>query len=550
MAVLSIENLLVKFGAGKSPKSGDYLDLIDTLADDRNAVYFSATAPEDTGANPIWFNTSTNVLSVYSNEAWSNIDLSLKAPLASPTFTGTVTIPSGSSISDIPYLATANTFTASQIIQPTSTTSVGLIVKGLASQTANLQEWQDSTGAIVAAMWSSGTFSTAGRVSIGNGSSGAKLDVLIASSTQLGLVVKGVISQTANLQEWQNSAGTASAYVTSGGSLKANSIRANTVSYLGVIGAVSTVATDIGIVVRGAASQTGDLQQWQNSAGTVLTGITSAGQLYTTQRMTVGLSAISSLGNLVVSTADAARVGVVVAGVASQTANLQQWQDSAGTVLGAMSAGPSMPSGSGLFFSAGYTRSTYFYVGATIVNSADNASYITFNPAGTNSSSIQVTSRAASHLPLSVRGAASQTADLQQWQDSAGTVLGRVASNGVIKANVGLVAENNTSGNYTALQVNSYVASGVGIIIVGEASQTADLQQWMNSAGTVLAKVNSSGNIVAGNMAIATSSVSTIHISNGTIPSADPTGGGVLYVEAGALKFRGSSGTVTTIAVA
>jgi hypothetical protein len=33
-----------------------------------------------------------------------------------------------------------------------------------------------------------------------------------------------------------------------------------------------------------------------------------------------------------------------------------------------------------------------------------------------------------------------------------------------------------------------------------------------------------------------------------TAPSSNPTGGGVLYVASGALKFRGSSGTVTTIA--
>ena len=33
-----------------------------------------------------------------------------------------------------------------------------------------------------------------------------------------------------------------------------------------------------------------------------------------------------------------------------------------------------------------------------------------------------------------------------------------------------------------------------------------------------------------------------------TVPASNPTGGGVLYVEGGALKFRGSSGTVTTIA--
>ena len=33
-----------------------------------------------------------------------------------------------------------------------------------------------------------------------------------------------------------------------------------------------------------------------------------------------------------------------------------------------------------------------------------------------------------------------------------------------------------------------------------------------------------------------------------TAPTANPTGGGILYVESGALKYRGSSGTVTTIA--
>ena len=36
-------------------------------------------------------------------------------------------------------------------------------------------------------------------------------------------------------------------------------------------------------------------------------------------------------------------------------------------------------------------------------------------------------------------------------------------------------------------------------------------------------------------------------MQNGTAPSANLTGGGILYVEAGALKYRGSSGTVTTL---
>lgn len=39
-------------------------------------------------------------------------------------------------------------------------------------------------------------------------------------------------------------------------------------------------------------------------------------------------------------------------------------------------------------------------------------------------------------------------------------------------------------------------------------------------------------------------------MANATAPSGTPTGGGILYVESGALKYKGSSGTVTTIAAA
>ena len=40
-----------------------------------------------------------------------------------------------------------------------------------------------------------------------------------------------------------------------------------------------TIATaaNVGAIIKGAASQSGDLQQWQNSSGTVLAKVTSAG---------------------------------------------------------------------------------------------------------------------------------------------------------------------------------------------------------------------------------------------------------------------------------
>lgn len=70
MAIRTIQQLLDRFGPGDSPRSEDYVDLIDTLADDRNAVYFSTTAPADVEANPIWFKTDTNSLFVYNNGQW------------------------------------------------------------------------------------------------------------------------------------------------------------------------------------------------------------------------------------------------------------------------------------------------------------------------------------------------------------------------------------------------------------------------------------------------------------------------------------------------
>jgi hypothetical protein len=55
------------------------------------------------------------------------------------------------------------------------------------------------------------------------------------------------------------------------------------------------------------------------------------------------------------------------------------------------------------------------------------------------------------------------------------------------------------------------------------------------------------GNLLLGGTADPTSAAKAIVIYNGTAPTGN-IAGGTLYVEAGALKYRGSSGTVTTLA--
>jgi len=53
-------------------------------------------------------------------------------------------------------------------IQPTISTNIGLVVRGFTSQTANLTEWQDSAGVVLASVTASGNISATGTVSGSN----------------------------------------------------------------------------------------------------------------------------------------------------------------------------------------------------------------------------------------------------------------------------------------------------------------------------------------------------------------------------------------------
>ena len=74
---------------------------------------------------------------------------------------------------------------------------------------------------------------------------------------------------------------------------------------------------------------------------------------------------------------------------------------------------------------------------------------------------------------------------------------------------------------------------------------------WTNIAGTVRERFNSNGTVGFGGASFGGGTGACIFIANATAnPSTNPTGGGILYADAGALKWRGSGGTVTTIAAA
>jgi hypothetical protein len=114
------------------------------------------------------------------------------------------------------------------------------------------------------------------------------------------------------------------------------------------------------------------------------------------------------------------------------------------------------------------------------------------------------------------------------------------------------------------LEVKQSDTATVGMAINGIAAG-ASLLQVKPSSGTVSFEVGSSGSVVHRGVTFCTNHIqlgatsadvggatgAVIGMKNATaVPTTNPTGGGILYVEAGALKYRGSSGTVTTIAPA
>lgn len=151
-----------------------------TLISGVNSI--SVTSPiinTGTSTSPIIAIDQTGLLINQSQVSGLTTALSGKAPTASPTFTGTVSAEdvsitgtltatntingniSGSAAtvtdSNVVRADAANTFTAGpQTINIDSATHKGIVIKGTTSQTGNLQEWQDSSGNLLANISSSG----------------------------------------------------------------------------------------------------------------------------------------------------------------------------------------------------------------------------------------------------------------------------------------------------------------------------------------------------------------------------------------------------------
>jgi hypothetical protein len=135
---------------------------------------------------------------------------------------------------------------------------------------------------------------------------------------------------------------------------------------------------------------------------------------------------------------------------------------------------------------------------------------------------------------------------------SAGSVLG--VGGGAVGANaITAYAANAASATGLSVSGSAHASGGPAVLIAAGANGlTSMLTEWRTWPGVALAQITQSGSLALGAAGSFGGGVGGVmFMANATTaPTSNPTGGGILYVEAGALKYRGSSGTVTTLASA
>jgi hypothetical protein len=99
----------------------------------------------------------------------------------------------------------------------------------------------------------------------------------------------------------------------------------------------------------------------------------------------------------------------------------------------------------------------------------------------------------ASSKVLEIKGASGQSASFFEVLANAGNTLFRVNATGYGMTPLGFISGGTTMPTNARSAFYTAGASSIGVVVQGAASQTANLQEWRNSAGTVLAKVDQTG---------------------------------------------------------
>jgi hypothetical protein len=257
-------------------------------------------------------------------------------------------------------LAGNNSFTGANTFAPSTTNAVALTLtpNGTGNQITG-SNFSVSSGGTITQGTSTATFkvdASYGQVSIRN--SGANIGSLTVGSgnvTTLGVVVKGVGSQTADLIQLQSSASVILGGANAAGQIYAGAVPATTgngytytLTSVTANSATSATFTYAATTQYAAAGQTvtitgmtGFNGTWQiASVATVSAGVTYSftvtGTGFTGSLTAAGKFGLSSAGSFTATTAYSP--AIIAKGAASQSSALQEWQDSTGAVKASISS--------------------------------------------------------------------------------------------------------------------------------------------------------------------------------------------------------------------
>lgn len=106
-----------------------------------------------------------------------------------------------------------------------------------------------------------------------------------------------------------------------------------------------------------------------------------------------------------------------------------------------------------------------------------------------------ITAQSTSTVPITIRSITSQTSALLQWQNSASVSVGSVSTGGFINLAGYITVGSTTQSTTTGVNVILANAAHKGVTIRAQSSQTGNLQEWQDNAGTAISWVDKDGRI-------------------------------------------------------
>jgi hypothetical protein len=314
-----------------STTSGTALTISGDITRSQVSDFASGTVAQAT-------NASTAVFSSTSGTATFATNASTAVSVSGSAITQSQVVNLTTDLANTAKLNTANTFTVGgHNITAQSAGVLPLLLKGASGQTQHLLQFQNNSGVELTRINNQGSLVmfNSGVLSVAMSAAAGFLALYAQTAATVPLFTRGAVSHTANMQEWQDSNGIVLSAVNSVGRAAFPRISAgNTVDLgYGTLSVSANSASTIGAVIRGAASQSANLLELQTSAGSILSRFDSNANLFNTNRVFVGTNTFQFNTLFVQAVGGTTETTAVIKANTGLTGNLQEWQNSAGTIL-------------------------------------------------------------------------------------------------------------------------------------------------------------------------------------------------------------------------